>query len=88
MYVTKNNFKVYFLLISIFARRFSPGEKQPNILFTQFWKFSDFKSIKKGIDVTLILSVIAKKKSDRMVKSEKLFCFFTNLNAFVIAYTI
>ena len=84
----QNNFKVYFLLISIFARRFSPSEKQPNILFTQFWKFSDFKSIKKGIDVTLILSVIAKKKSDRMVKSEKLFWFFTNLNAFVIAYTI
>ena len=34
------------LLTFIFARRYSPSEKQPIDLFTQFWKFSDFKSVK------------------------------------------
>ena len=53
MYVTTSRFtsaykyEVINLLIFIFARRYSPSEKQPTILFTQFWKFSDFKSIKK-----------------------------------------
>ena len=43
---------------------------------------------KKKIDVTLILSIIAKEKFDRIAKSEKLFWFFTTLIAFVIAYII
>ena len=40
------------------------------------------------IDVTLTLSVIAKKKSDQIAKSEKRFSFLTTLIAFVIAYII
>ena len=59
-------------------------EKNIN-LFTQFWKFSDFKQKKKKIDVTLILSIIANEKSDRIVKSEKRFWFLTTLITFVIA---
>ena len=39
----------------------------------------------KKIDVTLILSIIEKKKSDRIAKSEKLFWFLNTLIAFVIA---
>ena len=68
---------------------YSPSEKQPINLFTQFWQFSDFKSIKKRkIDVTLSLSITTKEKSDQILKSEKLFCFFTTLIAFLIAYII
>ena len=79
-------YKLIILLTFIFARRHSPSKKQPINLFTQFWKFTDFKPIKKKIDVTLILSIIAKEKSERIAKSEKLFWFLTILIAFVIAY--
>ena len=36
----------------------------------------------------MILSIIAKEKSDRIAKLEKLFWFYTTLIAFVIAYII
>ena len=39
-------------------------------------------------DVTLILSVITKEKSDHLPKSEKRFWFLTTLIAFIIAYVI
>ena len=62
---------------------YSPSEKQPINLFTQFWQFSDFKSIKKRkIDVTLILSITTKEKSDQILKSEKLFLFFYDFDCF------
>ena len=73
------------LLTFIFARRYSPSEKKPINSFTQLWNFSDFKP-KNKIDITLILSIIAKEKSDRTAKSENLFWFLTTLTAFVIAY--
>ena len=50
--------------------------------------FTDFKPIKKKLDVTLILSVIAKEKSDPIAKSEKCFWFLVTFIAFVIAYII
>ena len=40
------------------------------------------------IDITLILSINAKEKSDRIAKSEKRFWFFTALIAVVIAYIV
>ena len=50
--------------------------------------FTDFKPIKKKLDVTLILSIIAKEKSDPIAKSEKCFWFLMTFIAFVIAYII
>ena len=96
MYITTSRctsackYKVINLLIFIFVRRYLPSEKQPINLSTQFWKFSDFKSNKqtKKIDITLILFIIAKAKSDQIEKSEKVFWFFTTLIAFLIAYII
>ena len=44
--------------------------------------------MKKKIEVTLILSTIAKEKSDLIAKSEKLLWFLTTLIAFVIAYIV
>ena len=87
-FTSARKYKLIKLLKFIFARRYSPSEKQPINLFTQFWKISDFKPIIKKIDVTLILSIIAKEKSDRIAKSEKLFWFHTTLIAFVIVYII
>ena len=73
----------------IFARRCLPSEKQPINLLTQSESFATLnRSKKKKIDVTQILSIIAKEKSDRIPKSEKRFWFFTTLIAFVIAYVI
>ena len=46
------------------------------------------KKRKEKIDLTLILSIIAKEKSDQIPKSEKHFWFFTTLIVFVIAYVI
>ena len=46
------------------------------------------KKKKEKIDLTLILSIIAKEKSDEIPKSEKHFWFFTTLIVFVIAYVI
>ena len=76
------------LLTFKFGWRYSPSEKQPVNLFTQFWKFIDFEPITKKIDVTLILSIIAKEKFDRIAKSEQLFWFLMTLTALVIAYVI
>ena len=84
------------LLTFIFAQRYSPSKKQP-INLTQFWKLSNFKPIKrKKINVTLILSIIAKEKTDQIEKSEKKkylasynfdcfcysLCYFNDLNNF------
>ena len=77
IYVYKNNFKIYFcmqiyklikLLTFTFDQRYSPSETQPINLFTEFWKFSNFKPIKKKVGVTLILPIIAKEKSDQIAK--------------------
>ena len=38
----------------------------------------------KKIDIALILSIMAKEKSDGIAKSENLFWFFTTLIGFVI----
>ena len=43
------------------------------------------KQSQKKIDVTLILSIIEKEKSDRIAKSKKRFWFLNILVAFVIA---
>ena len=50
--------------------------------------FTDFKPIKKKLDITLSLSIIAKEKSDPIAKSEKRFWFLMTFIAFVIAYII
>ena len=71
-----------------FAWRNLPSEKQSIKFFTQYWKFINFKPLKKKIEVTLILSIIAKEKSDLIAKSEKLLWFLTTLIAFVIAYIV
>ena len=42
----------------------------------------------KKIDVTLILSIIAKEKFDPIANLEKLFWFLTKLIAFVIAHIV
>ena len=77
------------LPILIFAWTYLSSEKQSINLFTQFIKLSDFKPIKiKKWTLTLILSIIAKEKSDWIAKSEKLFWFLKTWIAFVIGYII
>ena len=74
------------MLTFTFVRRYSPSKKQPINLFTQFRKFSESNPLKNEIDVTLILSIIAKEKSDQIAKSEKLFWFLKALIASDVAY--
>ena len=47
---------------------------------------SQKSNVTAKVDISLILSIIAKEKSDQMTKSEKVFWFLTTLIAFVIAY--
>ena len=61
-------YKLIKLLTFTFDQRYSPSETQPINLFTEFWKSSSFKPIKKKVGVTLILSIIAKEKSDQIAK--------------------
>ena len=77
-FTSAGKYKLIKLLTFIFAQRYLP---KPANLFTQFWKFCDFKLTKKEIDAMLILSIIAKEKSDWMVKSENVFWFHTSITS-------
>ena len=66
------------------------AKNSPLIFLHNSESFATLNRSKKTekIDLTLILSIIAKEKSDQIPKSEKHFWFFTTLIVFVIAYVI